>query len=105
MSDVALDTPDTDDLVVATELMDSFDPLRLRSKSDGASEGRRGGRAGDGLPDGLLGGKAGPLETCDDCVGVLEGSGGRATPLLPFAILPLVAPCSGRFPIWRFADA
>lgn len=104
MSEVAFDTPETDDLVVAIELMDSFDPLRLRSKSEGASEGRRGGRAGDGFPDGLLGGKAGPADNCDDCVVVLAGRGGRAAPLLPFTIWPFVAPASGKFPIERFAD-
>lgn len=74
VSEVAFETPDTDDLAVTTELTDSFEPRRLRPQSfcDGTSEGRRGGSAGDACSEGLLGGKLGPTDACD----VRDGRGG-----------------------------
>ena len=89
--------PDTPERAVVIELIDSFESFRLRLKSDclllpvdGASDGRRGGRAGDS--EGLLGGKIGPWE---DCVEVLGGRAGRDMPSMPFAI-PFGCPPSGR---------
>ena len=67
--EVPFEMPDTDDLAVAIELTDSLEALRLRLYSDGrllqsftegASDGRLGGRAGD-CSDGLLGGRLGPV--------------------------------------------
>lgn len=87
--------PETDERVVATELMESFEPLRPLSYSgcEGASDGLLGGRLGAGCPDGLLGGKAGLGDACSDFVEFLVGRGGRA--------MLLDWPPSGWFPIGR----
>lgn len=83
--DAAFDVPDRDDLPVATELTDSFEPRRLRPSSvicEGASDGRLGGNAGVTCSDVLLGGKAGPALEVDEAMEGRVGRGGLAGGLL-----------------------
>ncbi|KAH9827167.1 hypothetical protein Tdes44962_MAKER09811 [Teratosphaeria destructans] len=88
--EVVVETPDSEDRPVATELMLSLESLLASrsSEDDGVSEGLLGGEAGEageGSDVILLGGRLGALSDCD--VGGRDGSGGLTGPLVVVVVV------------------